>query len=77
MTDEEMAKALEAKGYKIKAPVDQATCRHVNTRGIGSAGSDGSSSFTGYCVDCGKDLSYKREGAPSKPFNYLTDIFQN
>ncbi len=62
MTDEEMVKALEAKGYHIKSPLDQNTCRHIRRDGIGSCGSDGHSSFSGHCLDCGKDLSYRIEG---------------
>lgn len=71
MTDEEMAAALTAKGYHVKPPVDQATCKHVRRDGVGSASSDGSSSFTGRCLDCGKDLSYRIEGQLSDPMLQL------
>ena len=56
MTDDEMVKALEAKGYRIKPPVDQATCKHIGRRGIGWAHSDGSSGGNYYCPECGKSL---------------------
>jgi hypothetical protein len=49
-------------GLFRKADPDQMTCKHTHKNGIGSAGSDGSSSFIGHCLDCGKDLSYKIEG---------------
>jgi hypothetical protein len=62
MTDQEMADELRAKGWTVKAPVDQATCKHLHRDGIGSASSDGSSSFIGHCMDCGKDLSHKIDG---------------
>ena len=58
---------------------DQETCKHINRRGIGSAGSDGASSFTGHCLDCGKDLSYKIEGslAIRAVQNWLSNTNQN
>lgn len=57
--------------HALAVQVDPATCRHLRKDGIGSAGSDGSSSFTGYCMDCGKDLSYKIEGVLADPMLQL------
>ena len=75
MTDDEMAAHLRAKGYRVAAPVDQATCSHPNRRGMGSASSDGSSSFSGYCADCGKDLSYSTPPRPAEPFDPMKWLF--
>ena len=62
---------LRHAGLFRKADQDQATCKHIRRDGIGSAGSDGSSSFTGHCLDCGKDLSYKIEGTLADPMIQL------
>lgn len=65
----ELARRIVARlrhaGLFRKADPDQETCKHIKRQGVCSAGSDGSSSFTGHCSDCGKDLSYKIEaGSP-------------
>lgn len=71
MTEFEMIAALKAKGYKISGPFDPATCKHQFRDGIGTASSDGSSSFTGHCLDCGKDLSYSIKGDLADPMLQL------
>jgi hypothetical protein len=52
--------------------VDQSACKHSRQTGLGSASSDGSSSFTGHCLDCGKDVSYSIKGALADPMIQLT-----
>lgn len=69
MTDEEMVATLTAKGYHIKAPVDQATCKHIARTGTGWAKSDGSSGGNYHCPECGKSWIESTAPMPQKPFD--------
>lgn len=75
MTDEEMAKALKVKGWRVKPPLTPANCRHLNMIGSGSIGADGSSHFEGRCSDCG--YSYSHSTPPRSGLMPLDMILRN
>lgn len=53
MTDEQMAAALRARGWRVRPPLTQDNCPHTNTRGSIQCGVDGFVSEW-WCIDCGK-----------------------
>jgi len=67
MTDEEMAAALRANGWRVKEPLTQANCRHPRMQSSGTICSDGSGSSRGYCPDCG--YTYDESHGPNP--NYV------
>lgn len=67
MTDEEMVTALRAKGWSVKPPIDQKTCKHPRMRSQGAASSNGASKSSGYCPDCAYSYSHETPPNPDLP----------
>lgn len=67
MTEAEMVAALKAKGYQVEEPWTTENCKHPPrmVMGSGSCGSDGSSSMSWHCRQCGKSDSYKTPANPN------------
>jgi hypothetical protein len=51
--------------------VEPPRCQHKRRQGSGSACSDGSSSMSWYCLDCGKSESYSTPAGEPQPFQPL------
>ncbi len=68
MTDQEMADALVAAGWRVKPPLTEATCEHPPhmKTGSGSVGSDGSGHMSWTCRQCGKSESYTTPADPKR-----------
>lgn len=75
MTDDEMAAALRAKGWRIQPPLTQDNCPHHNQRGSCGMGTAGYISEW-WCMDCGKHS--RIEGPPPSPAPTCAQtMFQN
>ena len=75
MTNEEMADELRKAGWRVKEPLTQENCPHLNMRGSGSLSSDGSGHSESYCMACGYRYSYK--WGPTKDLNTMQTFPQN
>lgn len=54
MTHEDMARKLQAAGWRVQPPLTPENCKHERRTGSGSACSDGSGHMEWSCPDCGK-----------------------
>lgn len=64
MTNEEMAAALRAAGWRVAEPITQDNCPHLHKMGSGGISSDGSGFSEWTCQTCGK---HERHEFPPNP----------
>ena len=67
MTDEEMATALRAKGWRVQVPLTKENCKHPNRIGTGMLCSSGASRMSWYCRDCGASYEYESPAVQTLP----------
>jgi hypothetical protein len=68
MTHEDMARELQAAGWRVQPPLTQENCKHELKSGNGGLSSDGSGFSEWSCPACGKRELAEWPARPGKMF---------